>query len=211
MILYFKCYKFCECRKLSIILYHRILQFYFIFIWTWCLCFMPCFLFSLCVTGKVNKVIHNVIFCTFIFGAMALIKKKKNLSQRSETVWEWPIGGDTSWTGRRAWHWTACASGSRDWSWRLLLPLLDLPPQKTCQEPLVEPQRVPPRPRNDRSSALASSQTRGRCFSTTRGVLLSASFTHSWYTSDRCMLSARHSLFLDITAGFKALYNVFPS
>ncbi len=175
MILYFKCYEFCECRKLSIILYHRILQFYFIFIWIWCLCFMPCFLFSRCVTGKVNKVI-------------------KPLSQRSETVWEWPIGGDTSWTGRRAWHWTACASGSRDRSWRLLLPLLDLPPLKTCQEPLVEPQRVPPRPRNDRSSALASSQTRGRCFSTTRGVLLSASFTLSWYTSDRCMLSARHSL-----------------
>lgn len=152
------------------------------------------FLFSLRVTGKVNK-------------------SNKNPVVTSEPVWEWPIAGDISWTEPRAWHWTVMCIRFA-WSWRLLLLLLDLHPQKTCQDQLVEPQRVPPGPRNARSSALASSQTRGRCFSTTRGVLLAASFIHSLLTRLTMLVSSPLTLsghYDRIFRVFKALYNVFPS
>lgn len=92
----------------------------------------------------------------------------------------WRCFLESCWTGRRHWRWTnMCVRFT--WAWRLLLLLLDLPPQKTWQRLLMDPRRIPLKPRNDRSSARASSQTRDRCFSTTRGVLdcTSVSFTHS--------------------------------
>lgn len=92
----------------------------------------------------------------------------------------WRCFLESCWTGRRHWRWTnMCVRFT--WAWRLLLLLLDLPPQKAWQKLLMHPRRIPLKPRNVRSSARASSQTRDRCFSTTRGVLdcTSVSFTHS--------------------------------